>query len=174
MWTSPIRESPYSGSEYRIYSKQPALRRRCWDWLLNTARKMAARPFIIAGDLNTDPRYPKARCGGRIGQLIEAGFTHASPALGASYWSLRGHGVRIDHAFTSKSLTVLGAQYVTQVGDHVLVGSHDAYSDHAALLVDVRMRPPERPPPVSPPCRPDKRRDTVTASAAEGGTDHSR
>jgi hypothetical protein len=55
----------------------------------------------------------------------------------ARYWTPNGHGVRIDHAFASKTLAVLRADYVTQVGEHVLVGRRDAYSDHAALLVDV-------------------------------------
>jgi endonuclease/exonuclease/phosphatase family metal-dependent hydrolase len=141
----PDREVALLGIRIPDYSKEPALRRRCWDWLLDTARTMAARPFIIVGDLNTDPKYPRARCGDRIGQLIDAGFIHASPAIGASYWTLRGLGVRIDHAFTTKSFNVLGAEYVTQVGQHVLVGSRAAYSDHAALLVDVTMRPSARP-----------------------------
>jgi endonuclease/exonuclease/phosphatase family metal-dependent hydrolase len=119
------------------YSREPAIRRQCWNWLLSTAKTVSERPFVIAGDFNTDPRYPRARCGDRIGQLVDAGFTHASPVLGASYWTPNGHGVRIDHAFASKTLAVLHAEYVTQVGEHVLVGKRDAYSDHAALLVDV-------------------------------------
>lgn len=133
----PERGIDLLGLRIPDYSRQPAIRRKCWDWLLSAARPVAGRSFVIAGDLNTDPRYPRARCGDRIGQLVEAGFTHASPAQGASYWTVNGHGVRIDHAFTSKSLTVLGAEYVTRVGEHLLVGGRDAYSDHAALLVEI-------------------------------------
>lgn len=117
------------------YSKQPAIRRACWDWLLATAKAAADRPLVIAGDLNTDPKYSRARCGDRIGQLVNAGFTHAM-GEGASYWTPSGVGVQIDHGFASKGLTVLASRYVTEVGEHVLLRRPGALSDHAALWLE--------------------------------------
>jgi endonuclease/exonuclease/phosphatase family metal-dependent hydrolase len=133
----PERGIEVLGIRVPDYSRQPPIRRQCWEWLLSAGRAMSARASVIVGDLNTDPSYPRARCGDRIAQLVAAGFTAASPAEGASYWTPRGHGVRIDHAFTSKSVTFLRAEYVTQVGNHLLARSRDAYSDHAALLVEI-------------------------------------
>lgn len=119
------------------YGRQPALRGQAWDWLPETARRVADRPFVVAGDLNTDPSYSRARYGDRIGQLVDAGFTHAVPATGASYWARNGHGVRIDHAFVTKGLAVASAEYVTRIGPHVFVGKPGGLSDHAALVVEI-------------------------------------
>lgn len=119
------------------FSKLPATRRAWWDWLERTAADVADRPFLIAGDFNTDTSYPKARCGDRPGRLVQAGWQHASPADGSSYFTLRGEGKRIDHAFFSKHFTVRESRYVTDSAGHRLIGKPaDALSDHAALVID--------------------------------------
>jgi endonuclease/exonuclease/phosphatase family metal-dependent hydrolase len=120
------------------YSRKPALRRACWDWILETANAARNRPFVILGDLNTDPAYPRARCGDRLGMLVERGWQHALPAEGDSYWGPGGAARRLDHAFVTPHFAVTAARYVTTVDGHQLGGRGPlALSDHAALLIDI-------------------------------------
>ena len=72
------------------YSKTPRLRRAYWDWLETSTREWCGIPTVMIGDFNTDPDYPRARCGDRIAALQEVGWVHTGPAEGASYWTLRG------------------------------------------------------------------------------------
>lgn len=124
------------------YSKQPRLRRACWDWIETVARAARERPFVMLGDFNTDPRYPPARCGDRIGRLVAEGWQHAAPLEGASFRSARGYEVRIDHAFVSRHFAIRKADYVWEIGSYALAGrSRTSVSDHAALLVDIARRP---------------------------------
>jgi endonuclease/exonuclease/phosphatase family metal-dependent hydrolase len=120
------------------FSKTPAVRRACWEWLLETAQSVRNRPFAILGDLNTDPKYTKARCGDRIGMLVESGWQHAAPESGGSYWTPNGDEVRIDHAFASPQLTVCHASYVREQAGYRYAGKQ-ALSDHAVLVVDVEI-----------------------------------
>jgi len=125
------------------YSKDAKTKRACWDWIIRTAAPVRDRPFVIIGDLNTDPRYPRSRCGDCIKRLIDDGWQLASPPDGSSFWTLNGDAVRIDHAFVSKLLGVERAAYVTKSDRHVFVGKEpDALSDHAALSIDVMPREP--------------------------------
>ena len=62
------------------YSRAPNLRRACWDWLLDAADVLRDRRAVIIGDLNTDPRYPRSRCGDRFLKVGGAGM-----AAGAGY-----------------------------------------------------------------------------------------
>jgi endonuclease/exonuclease/phosphatase family metal-dependent hydrolase len=133
----PERGIEVLGMRVPDFSPQPAIRRACWDWLVQTAWDVASRPFVIIGDMNVDPKYPRARCGDRLAHIVDAGFTHASPPDGASFWTPSGHGVRIDHAFVSKHFSVTSAEYVTEAAGHLLVGRRDALSDHAALVVEI-------------------------------------
>lgn len=119
------------------FGKLPAIRRAWWDWLERTAVGVADSPSIMAGDFNTDTSYPKARCGDRPGRLVQAGWQHAAPAEGSSYFTLRGEGKRIDHAFLSKHFMTRDARYVTESAGHRLIGKPaEALSDHAALVID--------------------------------------
>jgi endonuclease/exonuclease/phosphatase family metal-dependent hydrolase len=120
------------------FGRKPALRRACWDFLLENARAVSERPFVILGDLNTDPRYPRARCGDRIGMLVESGWRHAAPDSGGSYWTPNGNEVRIDHAFASQLVVVRNSSYVKELGDFRFAGKA-AMSDHAALVVTVEV-----------------------------------
>lgn len=120
------------------YSRMPTIRTACWDWIERTAGLLVDRPSLIIGDLNTDPKYAPARCGDRIQRLINQGWQHAVPSGDPSYWSPRGHGVQIDHAFVSRHLTVSGTQFVKEKNGYVFVGrSEGGMSDHAVLVVDV-------------------------------------
>ena len=124
------------------YSRDLKTKRACWDWIIQTANAVKDRPFVIIGDFNTDPKYPPSECGDRIGRLVDSGWQLGSPPDGASFWSLGGHAVRIDHAFVSRHLVVERAAYVTSFGQYVFVGKElGALSDHAVLSIDVSHRP---------------------------------
>ena len=120
------------------YSKYPKIKRACWDWILTTASMINGRPFVIMGDFNTDPCYPNAKCGDRIGQLENAGWQHPNPP-GSSYWTLAGRiGKRIDHAFLTKDFKIKNAAYISESGPYVFAGKiKEAMSDHAALFIEV-------------------------------------
>jgi len=99
------------------------------------------RPFVIIGDFNTDPKYPRSRCGDRIKRLADDGWQLASPPDGFSFWNLNGHAVRIDHAFVSELLGVERSAYVTKSDGHVFGGKEPgALADHAALAIDIKPR----------------------------------
>jgi exonuclease III len=123
------------------YSKQPKVRGRCWQWLVETATAAAAtRPFVLVGDLNADLKSPPNRWGRYLGELSAAGLQHLLPPTGESYWSPNRTAARLDHAFASSHLEPGAAAYVTQAGGHTLAGSAGALSDHAALVVEVERR----------------------------------
>lgn len=120
------------------YSKQPRIKRACWEWILKIAAEAKDRPFIILGDFNTDSNYSKSRCGDRISILVENGWQHAQPAEGASYWTINGQPVRIDHAFVSRHFTIQESRYVTEFAGTSFIGTkNDKLSDHAALVIDI-------------------------------------
>lgn len=120
------------------YSKYPKIRRACWDWIISTASSVKQRPFILIGDFNTDPSYPKARCGDRIGRLINDGWQHSSSRADASYWTPKGHGVCIDHSFVTQHFMIQNVRYIREEGEYIFAGKgNTALSDHAALIVDV-------------------------------------
>jgi endonuclease/exonuclease/phosphatase family metal-dependent hydrolase len=138
----PGEESDVLGLRIPDYSKEPVTKRACWDWIMTTAGAVIDRPFVILGDFNTDPSYPRHKCGHRIGELLATGWQHAAPNEGASYWPPQGDGVRIDHAFVSKHFIVEIARYVSETGRYIFAGkSSDALSDHAALVVELRREP---------------------------------
>ncbi len=120
------------------YSRLLALKRVCWDWVLEAADVLRSRRSIILGDFNTDPSSSIARCGDRITRLVEKGWMHASPETGSSYVGPGGASVCIDHAFLSGLWGVAEASCVTDGGGIQFSGKHTgALSDHAALLVSV-------------------------------------
>src|SRR5262249_49934409 len=121
------------------FSKEPSMRRKCWDWILETACGVKDRPFVILGDFNTDPTYPPARCGDRIGALVAMGWQHAP--TGPTFWTLKGHPVRIDHAFVSNHFTIEDSVSVREDSLFVFAGNGKAaLSDHAALYLDITRR----------------------------------
>jgi endonuclease/exonuclease/phosphatase family metal-dependent hydrolase len=121
------------------YSKQPPIRHACWDWIESTANNIKEQPFVIMGDFNVDPSYPPSKCGNRIGNLVAAGWQHAMPSSGVSYWPVAGGvGKRLDHAFISKHFIVREAEYIWESSHFIFAGKKEgAMSDHAVLLVDI-------------------------------------
>ena len=118
------------------YSKQPRIRRACWDWFCSLAEKEVNSPTVMMGDFNSDPNYSKSRCGDRFAQLVEYGWQLALPEDGASYWSLNGHAVRLDHAFVSRDYRVISARYIDRVAGLILANRHSqTLPDHAALEI---------------------------------------
>ena len=123
------------------YSKEPKIKRTCWDWIIETATTVKNRPFVLIGDFNTDPDDPDALCRDCIGTLTDGGWQLASPGEGASYWTVKGNSRRLDHAFVSQSLTVLDSRYVSHFGALGMIGfTKDALSDHAILVIDIERR----------------------------------
>ena len=108
----PTHEFEVLGVRIPDFSREPAIRRACWDWIQETADPMLKRPIVILGDFNTSPTYPMARCGNRINELVSSGWQLASPSNGMSYWTPKGQGVQIDHAFLSPRLTTISSRYV--------------------------------------------------------------
>jgi endonuclease/exonuclease/phosphatase family metal-dependent hydrolase len=125
------------------YSKQPKVRRACWEWLLDTAAKVRDRPFVLVGDFNTDSTYDHSKCGDCIGRLKDSGWCHHQfPENPPSYRTPHGHEVCIDHCFVTAHFDLQCTSYVAQEGAHVLFAPKGALSDHAALRVELRLRAP--------------------------------
>jgi len=110
-----------------------------WDWLEAVADRVKSRPFVIAGDLNVDPRYPPRKCGHRLQKFKSLGWKHGLPEHGVSYRSVVGnHGYRLDHAFVSSSLSIPNSQYIWKAGPFIYGGQRsNAMSDHAVLVVEI-------------------------------------
>jgi hypothetical protein len=120
------------------YSKQPSIRRQCWDWIAKMAAEVVDHPTVLIGDFNTDASYPPSRCGDRIQQLIDSNWQHPIPPQGHSYWTPKGHGVCIDHAFVSKHFKVKDVRFITEYAGHVFVGKDKGgLSDHAVLIINI-------------------------------------
>jgi endonuclease/exonuclease/phosphatase family metal-dependent hydrolase len=122
------------------YSSHPKTKRACWNWIIETAASVKDHPFVLIGDFNTDPDDPDALCRDCIGKLTDGGWQMASPKEGASYWTINGNPRRLDHAFVSQQSTVLESRYVSDLGALGSIGrSKDALSDHAILLIEIRL-----------------------------------
>lgn len=118
------------------YSDRRPLRHACWDWIESAASHLSTRRAVLLGDFNSDPSYPAKNCGDRFQQLAGAGWHHALPETGASYWTPQGAAKRLDHAFASAGARVNRAEYVVRAGAVQLAGKR-GLSDHAALVVDL-------------------------------------
>jgi endonuclease/exonuclease/phosphatase family metal-dependent hydrolase len=124
------------------YSKQRAIKRACWNWIIETAKTVKDRPVVILGDFNTGPKYSQSSCGDCIARLILGGWQLASPTDGASYWTLKnGAPCRIDHAFVSEHFTVIDSRYVTEFEGRRFIGvAQQALSDHAILSIHIELK----------------------------------
>ena len=122
------------------YSRQPSLRRQCWEWILECAESLKSHPFIMIGDFNTDPIYPSSKCGDRIKDMVHSGWHHALPISGSSYQGPTGLEKRLDHGFFTEHFEIQEVEYVKKVNGISLMGKKGALSDHAALLIDFSLR----------------------------------
>jgi endonuclease/exonuclease/phosphatase family metal-dependent hydrolase len=121
---------------------QSPFKRQCWDWILKIAAENRERPFVIIGDFNTDPGDSRAKCGDRLSQLVDEGWQHAMPKLGASYWAItNGSERRLDHAFISSHFDILDAKYILESDGYAFAGKKsEAMSDHAVLLIEIKIK----------------------------------
>ncbi|EPR44204.1 Endonuclease/exonuclease/phosphatase [Desulfovibrio sp. X2] len=130
-----LRVPDYSKSIYR------GIRATYWDWLMTVARDTVSRPFLIIGDLNTDPSYSPSKYGDRLHGMVRLGWQHALPGAG---WSYKGNATkpggekRLDHAFVTGHFEIRNSSYVSISGEHVFAGDKARQlSDHAPLVVDL-------------------------------------
>jgi endonuclease/exonuclease/phosphatase family metal-dependent hydrolase len=125
------------------YSKQPLLRKACWNWLLETAANNKDKPFVIMGDFNADPdpRKSPAYFSKCLEELMKDKWQGASPKEGGSYWTIRG-GMekRLDHIFLSTHFSFRNPEYRTESGQYIFAKKPVAMSDHAVLLVDADLK----------------------------------
>ena len=115
--------------------KQSGELRKSWEWLSATAAELSSRPALIIGDLNVQPARKHGVDVEHLQRLLKSGWTRVAPTTGYSYRGQSGHTSEIDHALASRSCRVRSAEYVTTSGGFELVGSGNAISDHAALVV---------------------------------------
>jgi exonuclease III len=123
-----VRAPAYEGSsELRAY----------WKGLIEIIRSTKQRRILFLGDLNADP--DSGRGVGALGLtgLRDEGW-YIPAAVGP--WSYVS-GSRIDHAIAAPSVSVEGAEYVTEISGIVIASQtkEAAISDHAALVVQVRI-----------------------------------
>jgi endonuclease/exonuclease/phosphatase family metal-dependent hydrolase len=108
-----------------------------WDWLESTATALLDQPSIILGDLNVGLKSIRSRGGEHFRRILQSGWRRATPANNASFFSDHGQQSEIDHILCTGSCEISDARYVTELDGHLLAGSKDAISDHAALLGEV-------------------------------------
>lgn len=133
-----IRIPYYSKPEYR------SIRAEYWRWFMSISQNVLDEPFVIIGDMNTDPLYPPRDYGDRLFQMAQAGWLHALPEAG---WSYKGNATkdgcekRLDHAFVTQHFELTTAEYVQRLGRHVFAGDKiRQLSDHAPLVVGIRKK----------------------------------
>jgi hypothetical protein len=120
-------------------SKERHLLKCSWHWLEAAARSWISRPSIIIGDLNVRVTSPATKAGDSFRRIMAAGWQRAEPTGAGSFISHQGSTSEIDHALLSPGCALRSAAYVTRTDHHVLAGAPGALSDHAALLVEVRV-----------------------------------
>ena len=115
-----------------------------WNALLELASEVGEEPWVIIGDFNTgrnpqDSEGYKFTCANHMEALENKGWIeawrHLHPEAGEySWYSHKGRGFRLDHAFLSPPLGYLlkRAAY-----DHVV--REKGYSDHSALVIDLAL-----------------------------------
>ena len=117
-------------------------KQRFWDAVLAAAETRVREPFLFAGSWNTgahglDERGKTFNCAEQFGRLAPIGWTdvwrrHHPGATEWTWYSNRGNGFRLDHAFASPGLLprVRGCRY-----SHV--EREAKVSDHSMTIVDV-------------------------------------
>jgi exonuclease III len=120
-------------------SKDHALKRRTWNWLLGEAERLRGGSGLIVGDFNTAPGDSEVKCGDCLDKLVQRGWQHVRPKSGYSWRHPRSKtGRQIDHIFLSASLAPRKVEYLWEFerlapeGRSGKVGS----PDHAMLVCE--------------------------------------
>ena len=116
--------------------KASSEKRTCWEWVLHEASTLKGTKAIIIGDLNTDIGANKTTCSNCMVRLGEM-FNHVS-VEGESYFRQGVGYSRLDHAFVTTNINVLGSQYVPTKDDYIFAGIN-GLSDHAPLIIEVEL-----------------------------------
>jgi hypothetical protein len=119
------------------YSRQPRIRRICWDWLCLLAAKAINTPTVILGDFNADPEDLDSKFSDYFDQLEGDGWQRADPESGASYWTVKNNVPRnLDHAFVSRDYVIASTRYIDGIDDLILMNRSSYYlPDHAVLEI---------------------------------------
>ena len=121
------------------YSKFLKIKRTYWDWLIEMAKSFEADNCLMIGDFNTSPLYAKSRCGDKFQQLADVGWRKVSPETGNSYWTPKGVGVQIDHAFMKGAFDIVKSEFIEKNNDYYFVGRNcQSLSDHAVLCIEIK------------------------------------
>lgn len=116
--------------------RKPRLRPMYWEWLVTEALpQLVAYPSILLGDFNAAPNYRPVR------NATLAGWQVGTPPGGWSAKAKSGKTEALDHALVSPHFRIRKTEYVKKLDQQVLAGSNTAWSDHAALVLDVERRP---------------------------------
>jgi Endonuclease/Exonuclease/phosphatase family len=129
-----LRVPAYSG-------EQRELRIRAWEWLETAATKLHDVPAVILGDLNVRVSDSRAPFEAAFRRILGSGWQRAVPAGGHSFFGHNGLRSEIDHFLATPHCKIRGAEYVISLPGMTLAGTHDAISDHAALVADVDVCP---------------------------------
>jgi endonuclease/exonuclease/phosphatase family metal-dependent hydrolase len=124
-------------------SKDRALKRKTWDWLIGEAGRLRDRPAVIVGDFNTAPGDSKAYCGDCLDELVASGWQHARPASGYSWRHARWKNERqIDHVFLSAPLVPKRAEYLWEFERLAPAGTSRRIGlpDHAMLVCEFDLK----------------------------------
>ncbi len=128
-----LRIPAYEGAERALVAS-------AWTWLQSAASELVGRPAIIMGDLNTTPTSAQSQGGKHFRQLIQDGWSLATPSE-PSFYSNRGTTSTPDHLLHSAHAHVASASFLVEVGPWRLAGAPGSLSDHAALVADINTSP---------------------------------
>jgi Endonuclease/Exonuclease/phosphatase family len=125
-------------------TKEHALKRLTWNWLLGEADRLRAGSALIVGDFNTALGDTEGRCGDYLEKLVQCGWQHALPESGYSWRHPRsGTKRQIDHIFLSVSLIPRRVEYLWDFGRLAPEGTSGKVGspDHAMLLCEFDQAP---------------------------------
>ena len=112
--------------------------RSFWDWFEEAVEPLRNRPVVILGDFNADPDKPRGRGTSHLTRLVKEGWQLPRPEGEWSYRSTTGKTSRVDHVLLAPDLAYGRVEY-TMPGSTVSALNQPMLSDHAALLVELRL-----------------------------------
>lgn len=135
---------------------QPTARAMLWQWCVDAARRLADRPALLAGDLNTDrPGLDTNRigrtCVSMLGLMTTLGWRDLwrdlHPGIRETSWSGRGpdgrvESARLDTALLSPALasTIESHQRTPPLAEYSQNEWETGLSDHAPLVLTLPSR----------------------------------